>query len=212
MKKIFLIVLFFMSFMSFSQPLINEPLKQPNLVWYFEYVPEPYIFYKEPEIIKKDTIPEKISERDCVIATFNSQIGVREKGVNSGKEVEMYLASVGLSKGNPWCAAFVAWSFSKCTNIKIAAGGWVPSWFPQKKLIFVRGKLDIKPPQEGDLIGIWYSSKNRLAHIGFYEKREGDFTISVEGNTNEEGSREGDGVYRKRRITRTIHSISRWLN
>jgi hypothetical protein len=208
MKKNLILLFILISSISFSQQLIIEPVKQPNLVWYFDYEPEPYIFYKEPEVI----IIEPPSERDCVIATFNSQIGVREKGINTGKEVEMYLASAGLGKGNAWCAAFVQWSMLQCTNIKIPAAGWVPSWFPKKKLIYKRGEIDYKrTPQAGDLIGIWYSNKNRLAHIGFYQEEEGDFTISVEGNTNETGSREGDGVYRKRRITRTIHSISSWL-
>ena len=189
----------------------NLPIKQPNLVWYFDYKPEPYIFYKEPEL--EVIVVEPPSERDCVVATFNSQVGVREKGINSGKEVEMYLASAGLGKGNPWCASFVAYVFQQCTNIKISAAGWVPSWFPTKKLIYKRGEINYKrTPQTGDLIGIWFSSKNRLAHIGFYQEEEGKFTISVEGNTNEEGSREGDGVYKKRRITRTVHSISRWID
>lgn len=40
---------------------------------------------------------------------------------------------------------------------------------------------------------------------------EGNFTITVEGNTNEAGSREGDGVYRKRRLKNQIYKISRWI-
>jgi hypothetical protein len=208
MKKILILLFILISSISYSQQLIIEPVKQPNLVWYFDYEPEPYIFYQEPVIIEV----EPVSERDCVVATFNSQVGVREKGVNSGKEVEMYLASAGLGKGNPWCASFVSYIFQQCTDIKISSAGWVPSWFPRKKLIFKRGEINyIRTPQSGDLIGIWFANKNRLAHVGFYLEEEGDFTISVEGNTNEEGSREGDGVYRKRRITRTIHSISSWL-
>ena len=35
--------------------------------------------------------------------------GVRETGKNAGEDVEKYQRSVGLSKGNPWCAAFVSW-------------------------------------------------------------------------------------------------------
>jgi hypothetical protein len=207
MKKILIILFLFINLIGFSQQ-INEPVKQPNLVWYFENAPELYIFYRDPD---PEVKVEPTTERNCVILTFISQIGVREKGINSGVEVEMYLAAAGLGKGNPWCASFVAWTFKQCTNIKVKSAGWVPSWFPKNKLIFRRGELNVRPAQSGDLIGIWFANKNRLAHIGFYQKESGDFTISVEGNTNEEGSREGDGVYRKRRITRTIHSISSWL-
>ena len=205
-------ILLFISSVCFSQKIYTEPKTGP--IWFYNCEPETYIPLYYTKIEKEETNEEIIippSDRDCVVNTFTSQIGIREKGNNSGKEVEMYLASAGLAKGNPWCASFVQWSMLQCTDIKITAAGWVPSWFPQKKLIFVRGKLDIKPPQAGDLIGIWFANKNRLAHIGFYESQEGDFIISVEGNTNEEGSREGDGVYRKKRIARTIHSISSWL-
>lgn len=213
--KTFLILLFLSSsLISFSQRLYINNLQKTGISWYYNedrrYEPLSFVRdVKEKEINKK----ELSDTRKCVINTYESQIGVREKGTNSGKEVEMYLASVGLPKGNPWCASFVAWSFQQCSNINVKSGGWVPSWFPKNKLIFQRGKIDyIKPPQSGDLIGIWYQNKGRLAHIGFYQHEYEDFTISVEGNTNEDGSREGDGVYRKRRITRTIHSIANWLD
>ena len=47
---------------------------------------------------------------------------------------------------------------------------------------------------------------------GFIDKKDGNYYITVEGNTNEAGSREGDGVYRKRRHIKTIYAISRWIN
>jgi hypothetical protein len=212
MKKIIFLILIFTSTISFSQRIyVEPPVKEVSSMWWF-YGEQNYdylIKIKEEEFVIEEIDP--ISERDCVILTYESQIGVREKGNNSGTEVEMYLASAGLAKGNPWCASFIQWSIMQCTDIKIESAGWVPSWFPKKKLIFVRGQIDLKPPQAGDLIGIWFADKGRLAHIGFFESESNDFTTSVEGNTNEAGSREGDGVYRKKRITRTIHSIYRWL-
>ncbi|MCU0383758.1 MAG: hypothetical protein MUF68_06795, partial [Cyclobacteriaceae bacterium] len=37
--------------------------------------------------------------------SYDSQLGVREAtGKNDGKAVEMYLATVNLTKGYPWCA------------------------------------------------------------------------------------------------------------
>ena len=46
--------------------------------------------------------------QSCIAETYTSQIGVREAtGRNDGKQVELYLKSVGLGKGYAWCAAFV---------------------------------------------------------------------------------------------------------
>ena len=53
--------------------------------------------------------------QSCIAETYTSQIGVREAtGRNDGKQVELYLKSVGLGKGYAWCSAFVRWCFDKC--------------------------------------------------------------------------------------------------
>lgn len=162
-------------------------------------------------------------KRTCVRKIYYSQIGIREEtGNNDGFHVEKYLASAGLDKGYPWCAAFVNWTLNECDiypNIKYKA--WVPSYFPDDKLIMVRGQFELREPVFGDLIGIWFESKGRLAHIGFYDGENSKYYFTVEGNTNEPGSdttlvasilsRDGDGVYRKRRIKRQVHSISSWI-
>jgi LysM repeat protein len=165
-------------------------------------------------VYEESDVLSEYEKRECVRSIYDSQVGVIEiGGDNAGEEVEAYLASANLGKGNPWCASFVNWTFIQCgENFNLDAPGWVPSWFPKNKLIYVRGKLDIRHPQPGDLIGIWYQDKGRLAHIGFYDDETDDFIITVEGNTNESGSREGEGVHRKIRLKRTIHSMSSWLN
>ena len=65
--------------------------------------------------------------------------------------------------------------------------------------------------QRGDVFGIYYPRQNRIAHVGFIDGQQEGFFITVEGNTNANGSRNGDGVYRKRCSVRTIYKISRWL-
>ena len=42
-------------------------------------------------------------------ATAEANKGVREVGKNAGPDVEKYLHSLGMTKGSPWCAAFVSW-------------------------------------------------------------------------------------------------------
>lgn len=166
-------------------------------------------FYK-PKINYNDI---NIDKRYGIKIVYDSQIGVRElTGNNDGYHVEKYINSTGLDGNYPWCAAFVYWVF-KQNNIEINLKypAWVPSYFPDDKLIYVRDGLKNREPIMGDLIGIWFNSKKRLAHIGFYDGENDKYYFTVEGNTNEAGVREGDGVYRKRRIKRQVHSISSWV-
>lgn len=52
-----------------------------------------------------------------------SQVGVTEKtGKNNGIEIEKYLKCVGLSSGNPYCAAGQYWCFVEaCSRLKLSA-------------------------------------------------------------------------------------------
>lgn len=147
--------------------------------------------------------------RDGVEYTYLSQLGVREAtGNNDGFEVEMYLASTELGAGYAWCAAFVNWVFDQ-NDIKGPSGpAWSPSWFPASKVV----NLDRYEPQRGDVFGIYFNSLGRIAHVGFIHKWGPTTTLTVEGNTNKQGSREGDGVYLKRRLSRQIYRVSNWID
>ncbi len=66
-------------------------------------------------------------------------------------------------------------------------------------------------PGTGDIFAIFFPDKNRIAHVGFIDQWQTDWVITVEGNTNTEGSREGDGVYRKRRPVKSIYQVARYI-
>ncbi len=148
-------------------------------------------------------------ERSGIINTYTSEIGVREAtGQNDGKAVEKYLAAAGLGKGYAWCAAFVNWVYLQNEIAGPNSPAWSPSWFPNEKVLDKRFGL------RGDVFGIYFESKGRIAHVGFLDEDfdNGKNTIlTVEGNTNDAGSREGDGVYRKRRSKNQIYKVSCWL-
>lgn len=129
-------------------------------------------------------------------------------GKNDGEDVEKYLKSVNLGKGYAWCAAFVHWCLEQA-SIKNTVTAWSPSAFNSKNVVYANGtwKKDLK---EGDVFTIYYLRLKRIGHTGFVDGRDGKYIITVEGNTNDELSREGDGVYRKRRPLSTIYNISRW--
>lgn len=178
-----------------------------------------------------------VSDRSDIIAKvqqiYNSQIGVRESGPNSGPAVEKYLHYVNLPKGNPWCAAFVCWVYGQA-GVANPRTAWSPALFPASNLIWSRKSglsktvqaYPLKPateyshsdndreisPATADVFGIYFPEKGRIAHVGFIDQWDGNWLISVEGNTNESGNPEGDGVYRKRRPIRSIYRVARYIN
>ncbi|WP_247672529.1 CHAP domain-containing protein [Aquimarina sp. MMG016] len=150
--------------------------------------------------------------RECVKELYDSQVGVRETGgSNRGSHVEMYLASVDLGPSYAWCAAFVSWCYQNA-EVEAPQSAWVPSFALRRKRIYHRGKFEKQTPQKGDVFMIWYNSKNRPAHIGFIDQWGEKWIVTVEGNTNDNGSREGDGVYRKRRLKKQVWVVSDFVN
>lgn len=143
--------------------------------------------------------------------TYVSQIGIRElTGRNDGKAVETYLKYCNLSKGNPWCAAFICWCLGQ-NNIKNPRSGYCPDLFSSQTTVWKRNKKNIQSPLPADVFGLYFPEKKRIAHVGFIEKWGTKTITTVEGNTNQAGSREGDGVYRKIRLTRQIYTVTRFI-
>lgn len=145
-----------------------------------------------------------IVSTEPIIAIAQSQIGVMEAtGNNDGAKVEAYLATTGLKKGEPWCAAFISWVF-KQAGYEQPATAWSPALFPAPR--------QVKSPAPGMLFGIYFKSLQRISHCGIIERINGNFIIGIEGNTNLNGSRDGNGVHRRLRHTKTIYRYADWIN
>lgn len=153
--------------------------------------------------------------RKKVIATYTKEIGVREfSGKNDGLRVETFLKYVKLGKGNPWCAAFVCWGYGQNSVIN-PKSGWSPDLFPKAKVVYKRNDLKkLATPRAGDTFGLYFPEKGRVAHVGYIHEWPPDskWCITVEGNTNEAGSRDGDGVYKKRRLKSSIYIVSDFIS
>ena len=105
---------------------------------------------------------------------------------------------------------FESWCFIQAGH-PAPRSAWAPAWFPARRTIYTRKSTrELPVVQRGDVFGIYYPRQNRIAHVGFIDGQQEGFFITVEGNTNANGSRNGDGVYRKRRSVRAIYKISRW--
>jgi hypothetical protein len=162
----------------------------------------------EPEPVspvKTSSKPTERPRRDLV-AIYTAEIGVTESGGNNrGPRVEEYLAATGLPGGNPWCAAFVRWSFDQA-GLKTDITAWSPTAYDRKKVVWKNGWKD--EFRQGQVFTIYYSRLGRIGHTGFADRMVNENLVeTVEGNTNDGGSREGDGVYRKKRSLNSLFAI-----
>lgn len=164
-------------------------------------------------------VPEKannvrvVNQSALIRQIYMSQVGVRENpaGSNKGKEVEKYLASVGLKGGYAWCAAFYKWCLFEADVKGIdKINGMALSCVNKSNMVYSNGKF-VKDPEAGDAVTFYYSNLKRIGHVGFFDAKTSETMYrSVEGNTNGAGSREGDGVYIKYRSFKSTYNISRW--
>ena len=137
---------------------------------------------------------DKLSKK--VIEGGWENLGVEEipRGSNWGKYVKQYLASVGIKYPAAWCAAFVYFRIKKAAKeldietkfIRTASCQAIYQW--AKKYGYILDK-----PWDGCVFLQWNKELHRYAHTGFvksYDSNTNTF-ISIEGNSNSDGSREG---------------------
>ena len=167
---------------------------------------------KEPTV-SGGSIPEKM------VSLAREEIGVSEvDGTNCGPRVDEYKAATWLDadKGWPWCAAFICWlvreaiegedvSFSRPRT----AGAWDFENWAKKEA--ANGVGLRKPTNEdikaGDIVIFTFS------HIALAVKDidSSGYVITIEGNTNVAGTREGGSVLEKKRHVSKIRSRVRIL-
>lgn len=137
-----------------------------------------------------------------------SQSGLKEEGNNHGQAVQLFLKATGLNGGYAWCMAFVYWAFNEAAkelniaNPLIRTAGVLRQW----NEISSNWKFT-KFPQVGDIFIMDFGKGT--GHTGMVTKVEGKFIHTIEGNTNADGSRNGDGVYERVRNQSTIKGYIR---
>lgn len=164
----------------------------------------------------EETAPTSLMEEALKFAV--SQIGVMEKplGSNKGEQVEKYLRSVGLGGGFAWCMAFVYWCYQQAAEKKglenplVKTGGVLDHWNRAKNIrrISVQdAKNNPSLVRPGMIFIIDTGTPGGAGHGAFVEKMVGGKLITIEGNTNDSGAREGIGVFRRQ--GRKIASINK---
>ncbi|MFC7477420.1 peptidoglycan-binding protein [Dankookia sp. GCM10030260] len=153
----------------------------------------------------------------AALAVAMTQIGVREKPPlsNRGEEVEAYLASVGVPPGNAWCAAFVYFCATEAARKASLAnplprtGGVLDMWRKALKagLPCLTTAQAVAAPGlvSSGMIFIMDFGEGK-GHTGFVKDLAGGRLATIEGNSNDDGSRDGVGVFALTR--RTLGSVN----
>lgn len=140
--------------------------------------------------------------RLLVMAYLADVLKVREVGGNNrGKWIKIFLASVGLEEGYPWCAAAVNFA----SMVADAPRPLRPEYNPAAVIGWRRyaealGML-VSSPKRGSIC--MHQTSASQGHIAVVVKTVGLWVYSIEGNTGpgEGGSqRDGDGFYRRVRL------------
>jgi len=142
------------------------------------------------------------------------QVGQCEqpKGSNSGPMVDEYLRAAGLGPGYAWCQAFVYWCYTKaCAELQIPnpmvkTAGVRDCWNRSTDCKRV-GKTDavenpacIKPGDQFILFMAGGSGHTGIVEQAVQDENDNWVLHTIEGNSNNNGSREGYAVVRHKRM------------
>lgn len=156
---------------------------------------------------------------ELTITLALKEVGQHEEGkANWGPKVKEYLAAADIDVPSAWCAAFCNWSAehaAKSLGVKspleqVPLQGYVQSYVDfGKQHGWVVPRAEAK---RGDLICMWHQSLNRYGHIGLVTGWTADKKqiTTVEGNSNNDGSRDGYEVVTHERTPTTNILILRW--
>jgi hypothetical protein len=161
-----------------------------------------------------------------LVAAASAFVGVGEEGGdNRGQMVEHFLRGVHLPPGQPWCAAFVhhVGHSSHYDHLTRRSSWPLPATGSCEALARAarEGGVLRDEPQVGDLFLLYSRSRRRFVHTGIIvgvedeeraHERDIHVCVTVEGNTNDDGSANGHTTLRKVRTFREVdgHRFIRW--
>jgi hypothetical protein len=148
-----------------------------------------------------------------VLKVAAAQIGVMEKppGSNRGPEVDRYLKAAGLDpeQGSfPWCAAFVYFCFNEAAKVlgrknpAVRTAGVLDHWHRAgekgvARITAASAHMHEALIRPGHIFVIDTGDPGGAGHTGLVEAVSAGKLVTIEGNTNDGGGREGIGVFRR---------------
>lgn len=150
------------------------------------------------------TSPAPVGLAARVISTLKAEAGYKEGRSgghwNNNQKFSLEQPSLRWSNFMAWCATFVCWGFAK-------NGGYAPIGGSSTAAVAVfrdRAKASgrfSEYPAVGAIMILGQSG----VHTGVVYAYDSTYIYTIEGNTNDSGSAEGNGVYLKRRTRASVY-------
>lgn len=146
-----------------------------------------------------------------IIRYAESYTWVREIKPNRSPEIDSMNIAVNAPLGSPWCASYASWVYNHF-NIINPNSAWSPNFGLKKDCIWQYKQLNTVKLKPGDCVTFYYSNLGRIGHVGIITQvyDDEDYVITIEGNTNGAGSRDGSGVFKKKRSLNKIYRVTRY--
>jgi hypothetical protein len=177
----------------------------------------PICTYPNIQVHSADSVSYE-ENAEFAVAVAESFVGIKEIGNNDGFDnphFERMMKNVGWYKGAAWCA-FALKLIYELAEIETTITGWSPTAYNKKNVIFTNGKMkgQIQPGDSGTLsYNKFKNVKSRYKGIGhafIIKSHKGNAVVTLEGNTDSDASREGNGFYEKIRPLNSNLHITRW--
>ena len=147
---------------------------------------------------------------ETLLALAATELGVQESppGSNRGPRVEQYQKLAGSVPGAAWCGSFVVWCFRKAGLPLLGRDTWqlnaARAWFTKGR------RISANEARPGDVFGVKFGLHGEIRHVGLVVSVTSERIVTIEGNSNTNGSREGTAV-----ISKTRHKaglvFARWI-
>lgn len=137
------------------------------------------------------------ASRRAIVLEALDNLGILEmpRGSNSSPAIDGWNKACGVAVASPWCAAFASHCWA--AGHKVYASASCEDWHRMA----IRTGTFTQRPQVGDVALFALGTELLVAdHCGIVVRVDDVGPLTVEGNTNEAGGREGVGVFLKDRV------------
>jgi len=153
--------------------------------------------------------------RQCIIDCAEDYVGVKEETNNNDGDIieNLILSPLGFTAGTPYCAAFTSFIYRECNVPNNPNSAWSPSWAVKKYIIYKRNKKGrIEDAKQGDIVCYYIASKGRVGHVGIFNKLQGNYIYTIEGNTSDMQDKGRDGIFKRVRHQRSAYIITNFID
>jgi hypothetical protein len=146
----------------------------------------------------------------AILEIAQKYVGEREThGSNRSPNIDRWNRFTGAPLGSPYCASYVSWVLHQAGIKNAPKSAWSPS-------VVNRNHVPFSEVEPADVFGLYFSSKGRIAHVGFVRNPDYSRTMlqTTEANTSPTAGhggasdRDGDGCWNKLRSKKLMGSSS----